>query len=107
MISEDKVIKLFRIADEFSYDFASGCTINLLLEEKERRQHNSKEQCICRFHTQEARLGQGVHKQSPFPKALRGRGYILSQNSDATYKEGILVKKRLADNGRSRCQSSE
>lgn len=44
MISEDKVIKLFRIADEFSYDFASGCTINLLLEEKERRQHNSKEQ---------------------------------------------------------------
>ena len=42
MITEDKVIEIFCIMDEFCKNFASECEKNLLLEDKGHRHHNRK-----------------------------------------------------------------
>lgn len=44
MITEDKVIEIFCIMDEFCKNFASECEKNLLLEDKEHRHRNRKGQ---------------------------------------------------------------
>lgn len=42
MITENKVIEIFCIMDEFCRNFASECEKNLLLEDKEHRHRNRK-----------------------------------------------------------------
>lgn len=44
MITEDKVIEIFCVMDEFCKNFASECDKNLLLEDKEHRHRNRKGQ---------------------------------------------------------------
>lgn len=43
MITEDKVIKIFYIMDEFCKNFASECKKNLLLEDSEHRSATEKD----------------------------------------------------------------
>ena len=44
MITEDKVIEISCVMDEFCMNFASGCDKNLLLEDKEHRHRSRKGQ---------------------------------------------------------------